>query len=492
MELQNLTADPFKGEPSRKSAFLFKVKLFVRRDALLLLTIAGIVVGFGVGFGVRELHPSKDALMWIGMPGELFLRMLRMMILPLIVCSVISGTASLDPKSNGKVSAIAFAFIVATNSLVCIEAIALHFIIQPGAEELSIDESATREIMETQDIFADMLRNIVPDNLVEATFRQAQTRYASSLTGVARNNTNTSVGDALTHVTKSLGKTDSVNVLGLITACTIIGMAASALKDKADVFLKFFSAATEIVLLILRKFFWVAPLGIGSLIAVSVAGVSNITGTFSQLGMFVVAVTVGILFHSFVVLPAILFALTRRNPYAYLLTIIRPCLIGFASTSTAVAIPEMLESCEVKNGIDSRVSRFVIPFSVTLNADGSALYITSAALFIANLSGVEVTTGVVAIIGVLTAVAAMAIPSVPSSSIVTLFIILTSANIPVDHIALLFAVEWFLDRIRTPTNIVSHTFNAAVTYRFCKADLRALDEARTKEEEAEITSISPA
>ncbi|XP_071086533.1 excitatory amino acid transporter 2-like [Haliotis cracherodii] len=175
----------------------------------------------------------------------------------------------------------------------------------------------------------------------------------------------------------------------------------------------------------------VAPLGIGSLIAVSVAGVSNITGTFSQLGMFVVAATVGILFHPFIVMPAIF---------------------------------------------------------VTLNADGSALYITSAALFIAKLDGVEVTTGVVAIIGVLTAVAAMAIPSVPSSSIVTLVIILTSANIPVDHIALLFAVEWFLDRIRTPTNIVSHTFNAAVTYLFCKADLRALDEARTKEEEAEMTS----
>ncbi|KAK7090118.1 excitatory amino acid transporter 1-like [Littorina saxatilis] len=454
-----------------------KLKLFLVANGMLILTCAGIILGFAIGFGVRELHPSKDALMWIGMPGELFLRMLKLMILPLIVCSVITGTASLDPKANGKISAVAFAYIVITNIIACVVAVVLCLLIKPGEGQLSTSAGqVNQESMETQDIFADLLRNMIPDNLVEATFRKARTRYSQETETVSVNGTNgTTLVETLVTLAKYKSKSDGVNVLGLIVVSTVIGIAINKVKDKASIFLAFFSGATDVVIVIIRWFFWLTPVGVASLIAVSIAGVADISSTFSQLGKFVLTVSVGILLHQFIILPAILFVTTRRNPFLFLVSIVRPVTIGFASTSTAVAIPEMLDACEETNKIDNRVTRFVIPFCVTLNADGSALYITSAAIFIAQFTGADVGASEIIVIGILTAVASMAVPSVPSASIVTLVIILTSLNIPANDIALLFAVEWILDRLRTACNVISHTFCAAVTYQFCKKDLKRAD-----------------
>ncbi|XP_041359636.1 neutral amino acid transporter A-like [Gigantopelta aegis] len=104
------------------------------------LILVGIVVGFGVGFGVRQLNPSKDAIMWIGIAGELFMRMLRLMILPLIICCLISGTASLDPKSNGKISLTAFVYIVSTNALGIAVGVVLGLLIRPGTSSSNLTE----------------------------------------------------------------------------------------------------------------------------------------------------------------------------------------------------------------------------------------------------------------------------------------------------------------------------------------------------------------
>ncbi|XP_041379251.1 excitatory amino acid transporter 1-like [Gigantopelta aegis] len=469
---------------SVRHLFWVKVKGYFRKDVLMILTLTGIILGFALGFGIRELHPSKDAIMWMGMPGELFLRVLRLMVLPLIVCSVISGTASMDPRSNGKISLTAFLFIAATNVLASGLGVVLCVVIQPGVGATHATQINKTGSMETQDIFADLLRNIVPDNMVEATFKQAQTQYSREIIHRARNTTNGTVIESLLVVSKSLGKVDSVNVLGLILICTILGVAAHSVKDHAQVFLQFFSGSTEIILVIIRKLFWIAPLGIASLVAAAIAGITDIVEVFSHLGFFVLAVTVGILIHSFIVLPVILVVLTRQNPFAFLVSIIRPLLIGFATTATAVAIPEMLNSCEEKNKIDKRLARFVVPFCVTLNADGSALYITSAAIFIGQTVFGSVSISDAVVIWILTSVAAFAIPSVPSASIVTLLIILTSLGYPTNGISLLFAVEWYLDRIRTSCNVISHTFCTAVSYRFCKKDLQHVEQRENHEETA--------
>ncbi|KAJ8313454.1 hypothetical protein KUTeg_008995 [Tegillarca granosa] len=338
-----------------------------------------------------------------------------------------------------------------TNILGCVLGGALSLAIKPGIGGQSIAVQNVTNTIQTQDIFVDLLRNIFPDNIVEASFAQAQTKYTSTNIIKTKNGTNGTIYEKLELLQKQRGKVDGTNVLG-------------QMKSKAKPFLEFFSISSEVML---------TPIGVTSLVIVSISDVDDIGDVFEKLGLFVATVTIGIILLHVVFLPLILFLTTRRNPYAYIVSIGKAWMIGFAATSTAVAIPEMLMSCEVKNNIDKRVSRFVIPFCVTLNADGSALYITSAAIFIGNVS-----------------VAVMALPSVPSSSIVTLVMILTSLNIPSHDIALLFAVEWFLDRIRTAANVLSHTTCAAVTYQFCKSSLtkipaEALDEIELTVEKQE-------
>nr|KAG5698014.1 hypothetical protein BaRGS_005832 [Batillaria attramentaria] len=389
--------------------------------------------------------------------------------------SASGSTASLDPKSNGKISLVAFTWITCTNILACVLALILSVTIRPGSGEGgAATEGDVR--FETQDIFADLFRNIIPNNMVEVAFKKAQTEYTTNTEEVARNLTNgTVITETVTSRFKSNGKSDSVNVLGIIFIATILGIAAHRLGKRADVFVRFFAATTDIVILVLRWFFWTSPLGVASLIAKAIAGIDDLEDSFSKLGMFVVVVVVGIVIFELGVLSLLLFLFTRRNPFKFHFSILRPYFIGFAATSTAVALPEMLYCCEVKNGIDRRVARFAVPFSVTLSANGSAVFIVSAAIFIGQYIGYPLTAGDIVIIGILSAVSAMALPSVPSSSIITLVIILAAVNIPSGQIALLFAVEWFLDRLRTGTNVVSHCYCAAVTYQLAKKDLERQD-----------------
>ncbi|XP_062575549.1 excitatory amino acid transporter-like [Saccostrea cucullata] len=486
-----------KSRENRGCCLVRKFRTSLRRHLLFILTLLAVIFGFVLGFTIRLAEPSKDAIQWLGMPGELFLRLLKMMIIPLLVCSVIHSTASLDPKSNGKVSAIAFIYILLTNILGCVIAIALFYVIKPGSE--SPLSKGKPEVYEAnpQDIFADLLRNIIPDNIFEASFRQSQTKYVQKdveqLIPAEGNssyqNASTNQNASTVHVVRELvkSKNNGYSLTGLITACMFLGTAAGKLGKKAQPFLEFFAVSTDVVLQVLRWFLWMTPFGIASLIAASIASTRDISSTFSSLALFLLTVTIGIVLHQALFLPLILFITTRRNPYTYFISVGRAWLIGFAATSTAIAIPEMLNACENKNNIDKRVSRFVIPFCVTLNADGSALFITAAAMFIANITGQSLSFGDVVIIGLLTAIASLALPSVPSSSIVTLIMILSALKIPVEAVSLLFAVEWFLDRIRTTSNVFSHTCCAAITAHYCQQTFKTIEDP---EQELEIVVYS--
>lgn len=139
----------------------------------------------------------------------------------------------------------------------------------------------------------------------------------------------------------------------------------------------------------------------------------------------------------------------------------------FILFSSAIAIPDMIYVCEEKLRLDRPVTRFVIPFSVTLSANGSAVFIACSCLFISNLGGVFPSLSTFIIVFLLATVTSLAIPSVPSSSIVTIVMILSSLGIPSEPIALLLTVEFLLDRVRTTNSCVSHTMCAAVTSHFC-------------------------
>ncbi|XP_048730321.2 excitatory amino acid transporter 1-like isoform X2 [Ostrea edulis] len=421
------------------------------------------------------------------MAGELYLRMLKSMIVPLIVSSVITGTASMDPKSNGKVSAVCFLYIIFTNMMPTIIGSVLVIAIKPGegvADSKSQYNLTTN--LETQDIFADLLRNLVPVNLVSATFEQAQTKY--SYEKVASNKSGNV--SQTTIVSKSVGSAPSSNILGLVIVSAVFGLATSHMQDVGYPFKQFFSSATEIILRILRWLIWSTPVGVLSLIAKTMAGSQNLEDDMRKLGVYFGTVMTGLLICGFIIQPITYFIVCRKNPFVFWFSILQPTMIVFATSSTAIAIPESYECLEEKNSLDRRVTRFVVPLSAALGRCGSSMYITVSCLFVAQLVDIEVDFSKVVVVCILTTFSTLAVPSVTGASLITVIILLTALNIPAEAASLLFALEWFLDRFRSVVNYYIQTLGVVITFEKCKSSLTSCEDKLDVDQEQTDAIVS--
>ncbi|XP_052103703.1 excitatory amino acid transporter 4-like [Mytilus californianus] len=410
-------------------------KQCLNTNLLVILTLLGGAVGLSVGFSLRKLTLTKDTLLWIGILGEMYIRMLKMMIVPLMVSSIITATASLDLKANSKISVVCLVHTMMSNFLPSIIGCILCVIIEPGVsvhiskEFTSVYDKST----ETQDIFADLLRNVFPDNLIVSTFEQSN--------------------------------------FGLIIASSLFGMATSATKEHGKAFYDFFTSATCVILQMLRWLIWFTPVGVASLLAKTIASSVDTSDEFVHLGMFISTVLLGFTLWSFAVVPLVYFFIYRTNPFRFLLTLVQPALITFATSSTAIAMPETLYSLEEINKLDKRITRCVVPLSTSIGRSGTCLYITISCLFVVQLVGLELTFTRLVLVCILSTISALANPPVTGASLVNIIIILTALDIPPEAASLLYAFDWILDRCRSITNLFSHALCVVVTYELSKSAL---------------------
>ncbi|KAL8617645.1 hypothetical protein ACOMHN_047891 [Nucella lapillus] len=440
--------------------------------ALLVLSVAGAAVGFAIGLGLYYGGVSSEALVWVGMPGELFMRMLKAAVLPLIVSSIIAGTAGLKPKENGRVSGVALTYIIATNITGAAVGTLLAVLIQPGASGVDTSDVKTLDTghLKTSDLFADLIRNLAPDNVVAACFEKTQTRYREG----AGNET----------LVRYLSTASGTNILGLVIASAAIGMAAAQTGEIALPFLRFFSAAAEVVIRLVHWVIWLTPIGVASLIAKAIASTKDLEATFKGLGYFVLAEVIGNFITGFIFIALIYFVIIRKNPFKFILGASRAIVTGVATASSAATMPEVLNCVEEKNMVDKRVSRFVVPMATALNRDGSAMFIACCSIYIAQLHGpVSVSNAI--LIAILSSVGSLAIPGVPSASIVTILMILSSLEIPPANLGIIIALEWFSDRMRAVPNMSSHVLCAVVTWHFCRKSL-GFDQPPTSETEVRV------
>ncbi|XP_060585408.1 excitatory amino acid transporter 1-like [Ruditapes philippinarum] len=465
---------------------------WLKQNLLVILTLVACGVGFLIGLLVEPADPSPSAIMWIGMPGELYIRMLKMTIVPLVVCSVIAGTAKMDPRTNGKVSGSSMAFIMLTNFLTPLIAAALSYIIKPG-EGVETDVDPDKEIenvMQTEDIFADLLRNIVPDNLIASCFQQAQTKYDyKEKTVVTSNGTHNSTETVKELKRKYVGSAGSTNVLGLIIVSVVFGVGGAAMKEDGKPFLNFFKSATDIILKVLRVLIWSTPIGVASLIAKTILTTKDVEETFRKLGMYALTVEVGLVFWGFIVIPLVFLVVRRANPFRFYGTIIPSIMIVIVTASTMIALPESFHSLETKNNCDPRISRLVAPLSATIGRAGSVLYITCSCFFIIQTLGRDVNAADIILVVLLAWISALAIPSVAGASLVTVLILLTALNIPGEAAAMLFALEFFLDRSRSVVNLLTQLTGVMVVDKFCAASLPKLTPDSSEKEKLAYPNI---
>ncbi|XP_061198274.1 excitatory amino acid transporter 2-like [Saccostrea echinata] len=445
----------------------------LRTNALLLFVLVGIGVGLGVGFGLRKHKPSEDVILWIGLPGEVYMRLLKMTILPLIVSTIITGTATIDPKSNGRITSITFAYILIINAFGAILGIIMYFIFKPG-EGITNDISMERAVsftttkVETSDMFADMIRNLFPENMITACFQKTQT-----MTYITK--TKTELNVTTTTKRKEITTAAGVNILGLIVVSTLFGIAASKLRNIVKPFLDFFYAVSHLVIMALNWIIMLTPIGVTSLIASAILKVSNLETVFNSLGMYVLALSIGMGLHLLGVIPLLYFIATRKNPLYYIAVSLRAWMTVFAVASSAIGMPELLKVVETKLHVDKRISRYTVPLGVALTRAGSTQFISLSSLFLMNLEGLTPSAPTIVLVWLLTTVSSLAIPSIPSAGIVTVLIILSSLNMDVTNIGLLMALEWYDDRIRSTNNATSVVMGAVIADRFCGARLPPVD-----------------
>lgn len=392
---------------------------------LLVFIILGVIAGLFVGW---YWGAAAVGVAWL---GQLFLNTLSMLVIPLLVSAVITGVTSLgDVRHLGRLSAVTVAYYLITVIIAVLIGLFMVNLIQPGVGVSTAGLEQPDEVIraaQERDI-GDILLSMVAPNLIAAA---AET-----------------------------------NLLPLIIWSVAIGIALASLGRQGRPAADFFESINAGLMLLVSWVMYFAPIGVFGLIA-GMFGAAGSTEAFidkiNAVGLYVVTVLSGLGVH-FVVLTLIVIFVGKQS-IAYLLNMLRAIVTAFATASSTATLPITIQ-CAKECGIDERARRFVLPLGSTVNMDGTALYEAAAAMFIAQAYGLTLGLGQQAIIVITATLAAIGAAGIPQAGLVTMIIVLQVVGLPLEGIGLLLAVDWFLDRFRTATNVWGDAVGAAVVDRY--------------------------
>ncbi|XP_031719909.1 excitatory amino acid transporter 4 isoform X2 [Anarrhichthys ocellatus] len=472
------------------------VKGFLKRNLFVLLTIAAVALGVILGFALRPHNLSLREIKYFAFPGELLMRMLQMLVLPLIVSSLVTGISSLDSKASGKMGMRAVVYYMVTTLIAVFIGIVIVIIIQPGkgSRDSPVANSGNIEPVQAADAFLDLIRNMFPPNLVEACFKQYKTVYKKTVhtrnVTVTLNLTdslNVTESDLSVNLSRVLhtiqetveetvpvsGSSNGVNALGLVVFSMCFGLVIGNMKQQGQTLRDFFDCLNEAIMRLVSIIIWYAPVGILFLIAGKVVEMKNLAEVGGQLGMYTVSVIVGLLIHGLFVLPLLYFLVTRKNPYTFIGGLLQALITALGTSSSSATLPITFRCLEENNRVDKRVTRFILPVGATINMDGTALYEAVAAIFIAQVNDMDLNFGQILTISITATAASIGAAGIPQAGLVTMVIVLTSVGLPTEDITLIIAVDWFLDRLRTTTNVLGDSLGAGIVEHLSRGELQS-------------------
>ncbi|XP_065319248.1 excitatory amino acid transporter-like isoform X4 [Gordionus sp. m RMFG-2023] len=468
---------------------------WLNKNVLLVLTIAAVFAGLLLGVIVRGFKPNLLTITLITFPGDLLMGMLKMIILPLIISSLISGLSQLDAKSSGKVGYRALVYYISTTIMAVVLGIILVVIIHPGNPDIKkhlATEEETTEPPSSLDAFMDLIRNMFPENLIKSCFQSIGTVYKNVTVNtpqvIASNPSHTLPilsGNASNHsnshvvLQRGLEYNNNMNVLGIITFSTAFGIIVGQMGEKAGIMIEFVNVLNDIIMRLVYLIMWYSPLGIMCLIAGKILSIENIAQLVEQLGMYMVTVITGLAIHALIVLPLLYFGLTRKNPYIFMRGMLQAWVTALGTSSSSATLPITFKCLEEINKVDKRVTRFVLPVGATINMDGTALYEAVAALFIAQINGIKLNAAQIITVSLTATIASIGAASVPSAGLVTMLLVLSSVGLPTKDISLIVAVDWLLDRIRTSVNVLGDGIGAGIVDHLSRAELDKIDAEHT-------------
>uniref|UniRef100_A0A3P8VZP9 Amino acid transporter n=1 Tax=Cynoglossus semilaevis TaxID=244447 RepID=A0A3P8VZP9_CYNSE len=376
------------------------VKGFFLKNSFVIFTVIAVVLGIILGFAVRPYKISYREVVFLSFPGELLMRMLQMLVLPLLVSSLITGMAALDSRASGKMGMRAVIYYTTTTVIAVFIGIIMVLIIHPGKG--SKDEFTKQEKVEQvspADAFLDLIRNMFPPNIVEACTKQFKTQYAKRVIQVQMtvNDTIFSPNGSQKITQEEMvpvpGTINGINALGLVVFSMCFGLIIGNMREQGQPLKDFFDSLNEVIMRLVGIIMWYAPLGILFLIAGKIVEMDDISSMGSQLAMYTVTVISGLLIHATVVLPTLYFIITRKNPFVFIGGLLQALVTALGTSSSSATLPITFKCLEENNKVDKRVTRFVLPVGATINMDGTALYEALAAIFIAQVNDYDLNFG---------------------------------------------------------------------------------------------------
>ncbi|XP_050311589.1 excitatory amino acid transporter 3-like isoform X2 [Anthonomus grandis grandis] len=448
---------------------------FLSQNGLTIMTVGGVLIGGALGFILKAVKAdwTEREIMYIGFLGEIFLKMLKSLIIPLIISCLVSAICSLDLSLSKKIAFRAIAYYSTTTFASVVLGIVVVMTIQPGVGrhiELGTEKSAVAERNTTTvDTLLDLVRNMFPPNLIEATIFQHRTNLTlpQNLSKIKDPNDimQWSVGSEITQNT---------NILGLVVASAAIGIALAVMGEETRVMAEFFNNLLAMMMKITSWVIKLSPVGILFLVCAEILKMKQLSEVMSSLGLYFITVLVGLAIQGFVVLPILYFALTRRNPFTYIKCLGEAIATAFGTASSTATLPITIRCLEEKLGIDPRIARFTLPIGSTINMDGTALYEAVAAIFIAQVNGTALGFGRIVAISITATAASIGAAGIPQAGLVTMVMVLDTLGLPAENITMIIAVDWLLDRFRTAINVMGDAFGSGVVHYRSQKELQKM------------------
>ncbi|MBN1337372.1 MAG: dicarboxylate/amino acid:cation symporter [Deltaproteobacteria bacterium] len=406
-------------------------RLGAYRRALPWWVLAGVGLGAATGLGLHAagVRPEEVDRWGLGVPGDLFLRALQMVVVPLVVAAIVTGMSGAgDLRRIGRLGLWTAVFYVGTTALSVLQGLLLVHLIQPGrGVDLSLAGPVPDDIAVQGISFGDFMLGLVSQN---------------------------PVGDAAAGLAEG-------RLLPLLLFCVLFGGVLSTLPEKTRAPMDgLFSALYEVMMRVTDLVVLCTPVGVFFLLLCTFA--RHGTDPFASIGLFGLTVVLGLALHALVVLPLLLKLLGGVSPGRLARAMSPALLTAFSTSSSSATLPLTLECATERAGVPRHVAHFVLPVGATANMDGTALYEAVAALFVAQAYGIHLEPSQQLTVLVLAVLASIGTAAIPSASLVMIAVVLSAVGLPLEGIGLILALDRLLDMARTTVNVWGDASCAAI------------------------------
>ena len=375
-------------------------------------------------------YSSNGFYSFIVLLGDIFIRLLKMVIVPLIFTSIIIGVSSIKDQSKiGRLGFKTFIYYMCTSLFAILIGLTLANIIQPGVGAVTIDQIGAYDTskLSTSNSILDILKRMIPLNPIGA-----------------------------------LAKGD---ILGVIFFAIFFGVMMNFSPSESQASIKkIIKSIYDIILKMTQVIIRCAPIGVLGLMTKTVSNTG--LSIFRELGMYALTIGLGLSIHLFIVLPLIIFIFIRVNPIVHFRAMASAMVTAFSTSSSSATLPVTMKCVTDNVKVSNQTTSFVLPMGATINMDGTALYECAGVLFIAQALGIQLDAGQQLIVVITALLASVGAAGIPSAGLVMLFIVTDAVGLKSDAVALwvgsMLAIDRPLDMFRTMVNITSDSVGAAV------------------------------